>query len=244
VIEINCNKIFGLNPEWALFRGWSLVFEPFGFDGLESDRESYKAARRFVGSFNPLPYGLFLLPPETYHVTACDLLCEENYARLDNESHYQIANSRMHKGTRKGSAIRAPEFIMEMIKPDIEHMKKYLPIKMRNHRLVIGENALKLSLIPDPFFDDGNYFELVKIRQQLAEKLNQLFRCPLQYNSAYYPHITLGYFANKTLKMYAEARLHEWNEMNKKTMECGITLDNISMYYFTDMASWERVAIS
>jgi hypothetical protein len=74
-------------------------------------------------------------------------------------------------------------------------------------------------------------------RQAMYARMSEILGTPA--GSDYFPHVTLGYFANREQGALARPFLSEWNARFAQRM-AGLTLTftSMSLYGFTDMISF------
>jgi hypothetical protein len=104
-----------------------------------------------------------------------------------------------------------------------------------------GNKMLAACLVPA---DRDSVMELKRIIEY-REALSAIFRerFGAKMRSDYCPHVTLGYFANKEYAELATSQIDRWTELTREKVDnLTITFNTISLYGFTDMATFFKRA--
>ena len=232
-IAITNPKLAALGPQWAPFRGFSLLFEN------PSDRALYDALQagisRLSNSSLVANHFLRLLPPESFHVTVWDGINDGN---LQN-----VAMECRDEWSRFLQSIPRPEFIGDLFR----EVRSSELISRKNWNLSLRcaqiENwscmSLVARLVPDDPESEKSLARLTTAREALSKAHGSRFGVFPHPDFA--PHVTLGYFANRDLAASSEQAVAEWNE-SLLSLTHGLVLrfSRIVPSVFTDMASFGR----
>ena len=110
-------------------------------------------------------------------------------------------------------------------------------MRFRFGALVHWADGLGAKLIPD----DAESAEALSV---FAEKRSELSECYKEVfgiapYEAYEPHVSLGYFANAQIAEGTGAFIESWDNVMRKKMDgLVLQLETISLYGFTDMATF------
>lgn len=231
LVKIQHPKIASMDPSWAPFAGWSMIFSPIGGDGntkllLARIAKGFSESLRDIYAKN---FSLCPLPPSTYHVTFCDLINQGNAmdvfpdVRADWQRGLEDAALRPpphlwsildRAGLASGSLQSKVGFEFESITTG---NGKYLAVKLRPVRI-------------------NDFAKLINIRDQLNALLPKR---PVRGH--YTPHITLGYFADPQLGKLAVVEEPSINEIVESAFQRQtLHFSTIELYAFSDMVSYRR----
>jgi len=253
VLPITNTKIETLEPKWARFVGYSLLFDnpgdslcqTGGFERIHCEVDSsselvlYRELSRATsklgkGESNEL--GLCLLLSNSYHVTFFD---------CGNQANAEGAHP-VVKSALTGFIEGLPESWTE------------------EHELVLpaARCALALSASPGLFFrysglrNWGNQVIVAvlepsdeatsTILEGMVEgraNLSNYYQTELGFGTGpkYTPHVSLGYFANEDGGEKASAELDAWDDaLRERTEGLQIRFNSIGTYAFTDMVTFFR----
>lgn len=257
-LALTNEKIAAAYPEWASFRGFSLLFDNPG-NSLVPDGDLLRLECRPEGdeilalykllsaALNSLGYDLLKnaysfqpLPVYSYHVTAWDGVNSGNL-----------------------SSIRSTERLM------FESYLDGLPDSVGEDnqfiRLIAGFPLLpdgkKLSLRFEKIEQWGDQVLVARLTNanKPAERvLNSIASARAHLSREFYerfdlappptsfsPHISLGYFASEQMARKTESRIDSWNsEIKRAVKESVITFNSISLYGFTDMSAFVKAKAS
>jgi hypothetical protein len=252
VFSITNEKVAGLTPRWARFRGFSLLFDPPGGcltpSGpclhLTCDTEAdpalgfYKALRDSLARLNPdtltSAYLFCPLPPPSYHVTVWDGANDGNATFVVSDK--RPALERFLAGLP--DALAQPQ---EMTSPALASplVHREWDIEFRFSHLSI-RGALVARLSPTEASEEA-FAAFIKERHRLNDLFYETFGVRASEN--YTPHVSLGYFANREGAQLASPCLREWDALFAERMQ-GMTLSfqQASLYGFMDMATFFKAA--
>lgn len=251
-MEITNPKVAGLEPRWAPFRGFSLLFENPG-DCLtpagnllrlacrvEADPELrlYRALAEGIRQTGcDRRYSFCPLPHHSYHVTVWDGCNDGNLpevcgaARPAFRSYVEalpgsLGNEAPFTGTIAASPLVA--------RPD-------WGIRFRFSELVKwGDSVLVVRLAPADGESERALSELAADRKRLTARFREAYG--IGPGDEYRPHVSLGYFANAALARGADPHVPEWEDSLSVALEdVTVTFPRIALYGFTDMASFFRL---
>ncbi|UCC61495.1 MAG: hypothetical protein JSV36_11850 [Anaerolineae bacterium] len=257
MITITNSKIAGLEPRWAPFRGFSLLFDNPGQSlsamgeewlkvycspGENQDLQLYRSFAKFLDEIGRLEltntYLFCPLPPYSYHVTAWDGL---------NDGNAQDVSARYH--SKLESFL---ENLPSLLLTDQEFTRDIQgsPLVINTNRSISfrfselakwGNRVLVARLRPADQDSARELDRFVADRQALSANFQERFG--IQMRSDYSPHVTLGYFANEEHAELATPQLARWYESaKKKVSHLTVTFSRISLYGFTDMVTFFRKA--
>ena len=232
-IAITNPKLAALDPRWAPFRGFSLLFEN------PADRAFYDALQngisRLASSDLVVSHLLCLLPPVSFHVTVWDGINDGNLGNVCPE--YRDAWSRFL------DTIPRPEFVGDLF----SEVRSSELVSRQDWKLALRceqvENWSCVSMVARLVPNDA---ESKKTLAWLASARNDLSmahgaRFGVYPHPDFVPHVTLGYFANRDLASRSERAVAEWNEvLLARTSGLVLRFNRIAPSVFTDMASFGR----
>lgn len=231
MIPITNPKLAGLEPRWAPFRGFSLVFDPPEDDaflgalraGL-AELENDALIARFY---------LRLLPAASFHVTAWDGVNEAKLAEVAPE--FRAAWERF---LQAGAAKPFPEDLFRDVQASELLTCPDWDLRLRCARI---ENWSNVSLVAhlEPV-DDAVGASLERLRAA-RDALSEAFgrRFGVRPHPDYEPHVTLGYFANGDLAARSAAAVARWDAaLRSATAGHVLTLRRLHLSVFADMTSF------
>ena len=231
MIPITNPKLAGLEPRWAPFRGFSLVFDPPEDDaflgalraGL-AELENDALIARFY---------LRLLPAASFHVTAWDGVNEAKLAEVAPE--FRAAWERF---LQAGAAKPFPEDLFRDVQASELLTCPDWDLRLRCGRI---ENWSNVSLVAhlEPV-DDAVGASLERLRAA-RDALSEAFgrRFGVRPHPDYEPHVTLGYFANGDLAARSAAAVARWDAaLRSATAGHVLTLRRLHLSVFADMTSF------
>lgn len=245
-------KIFGFTPQWAQFRGFSILFDNpsdrlLPLDGnrelklLSCDIETeelrlYKSLNQTLTLFTEMKntYLFCPLPSHSYHVTLWDGINEANVQAVSRKHRFK-AEDLLEDLSR--SFIKENEFFWiddQLLKINMEE-----PIILQFDKLIKwGNSVLVASLKPANSHSQAVLLKIEKERKYFIEKYKGHFgleTCGFSYT----PHVSLGYFANKELAELSTSMIDFWNErFLTNTKGQTITFTSNSLYGFNNMATF------
>ena len=231
MISITNPKLSGLEPRWAPFRGFSLVFDPPEEDSF------FGALRAGLAKLENdaliAEFYLRLLPPASYHVTAWDGVNDAKLAEVVPE--FRAAWERF----LQASAARPfPEDLFRDVQASELLTCPDWDLRLRCARI---ENWSDVSLVAHLEAADAaaaaNLERLRAARDALSEAFGRRFG--VRPHPDYEPHVTLGYFANGALAAGSAAAVARWNAaLRAATAGHVLTLRRLHLSVFADMTSF------
>lgn len=249
-------KLAGLEPRWASYPGFSWLFDnpgnslaPFGSDlcvhcEVDTDAELilYRAFRdgmRKIGGDSLIgQYLLCPLPPASYHVTVCDGVNAGNVSQV-------VA---AHRATWERILRSLPQSLGELNRLPLIAAPSPLAnanwgIQFRFERL---ENWSSISLVARlAAADEASAAALGRLADARTGWLQSFGReFGLRPEPILTPHVTLGYFGNRELAQGAYPLLEAWNSLfREQTVGLTLRFRQVSLYGFTDMATFFKIAL-
>lgn len=253
VIPLANEKLAGLEPRWAPFPGFSLLWDNPGASLAAVGALGYLEAR--VGQQPELSlywalaeglerlghgkllgnYGLCPLPPASYHVTVWDGVNRGNLARVAPERRawcQQLLDELPH-------SLSEFEQIGEIATSPLLIQSDW-GLQLRWERLEKWSNvSLVARLAPADAASQRVLDQLIAARAALsAAFLRGWGVAPCE---SYVPHVTLGYFANPAMAEAATPLLEAWNSgFQERTTGQTLAFERIGLYGFRDMATFFR----
>ena len=231
MISITNPKLLSLEPNWAPYRGVSLVFDP------PDDDSFLRALRAGVGALSRDPlitkHFLRLLPPASYHVTVWDGVNDGKLPEVVPE--FRAEWERFLQAIPTDSF---PENLFREIQ-DSELMA-VRDWKLRLHFARI-ENWSDISLVAhlDPV-DEASAAGVEHLRTA-RDALSKAFgnKFGVRPHPDYVPHLTLGYFANAGLAATSAPAVARWNDaLQKQTTGIVLAFRRVHLSAFSDMTSF------
>ena len=179
-----------------------------------------------VASFCPLP-------PNTYHVTVWDGLNDGNADQIQAEQYDGLLNFLVGLP----DSLREDELFAHAVRNSALLDMEDLSITFRFGKLVNWDNVVILCK-PEIIDGDRDVFnKIVDERKILANIYRERFGISL--DQVWFPHITLGYFANQEAGSKTLKHIESWSDRFKEKMDgLTITYKKIGLYGFTDMATF------
>ncbi len=243
------------HARWATFPGISYLFDPHAdclslddataFQYIDCNAQNNQKLALYAAMSDVLDkvgrirltntFSLCTLPNASYHVTVLDGINIENVAELSEPAGKEF---RELLDGFPVSFHRLCSFPRTFAIPGMTEW----PIRLRFSHLEIRGNTALVARLKPADEDSLETFEQIKVHRHRFEehwcheygKRNRM--------SEYAPHLSLGYFANTTCAASATNLLREWSEEAERM--CGgqtIEFETISLYAFTDMATFFRV---
>ncbi len=198
-------------------------------------------------------YRFFALPSQSYHLTVCDGLNQEN---LDDQTKHLVPTDQLLLeeflyGLPMTLCQSNPFTAVAMASPLIQSGWNitYEFDELTNW----GGKVLVARLKPkkgDPQ-SQKQFRRIKKVRDELYNQFEDKFypgadkksakpnKTDTKQQRSYNPHISLGYFGNIQRGDAAQKRIDRWTEIFKKhTKNRTITFNKIGLYGFTDMATF------
>lgn len=217
-------KVKSLKPEWAPFKGFSLIF-----DNPEPICTLYHELDKFVQENRQMlaPYTFCPLPMDSYHITLWDGLNDGNAGCLN-------VNDRSAFET----CMRARD--TNLLGPEV-NIPMDCPMTFKVDRMTNWSNFVLVAQVVPADEDSHNvYNRLIQHRSELNDRYEEAFGFKPS-SELYEPHISLGYFANGNKVEDSE----EWIQVLNQTylpglMEYSITFESNSLYTFKEMAHFVK----
>ncbi len=241
MVTITQPKVAGLEPRWAPFAGFSLLFDNPASGAVQfPERTLYGLLDTTIGQIGRVALtGDFLfcpLPLSSYHVTVWDGINAENVASVLDALRAEWAEYLLGIP----HPVRRAPASMALVRESALAHGPGVPIRFRFRDLAVwGHQALVARLLPDDEASAASLAELCVARQELnTAALRTLGVCP---SGRYSPHVTLGYFANEAGGQRCAARLMDLNTQSQPHLAgATITFSSIGVYAFPDMANFFR----
>jgi len=243
----------GFETKWASFRGFSLLFDnpdtehnknKSTYQRLDSNVELFASLEFYRGlrdALHDLDMNWLVnlasfcpLPPSTYHITVWDGLNDGNADQFHAEQYDQLLN--FFAGLP--DSLREEEFADPVRNSALLTMED-LRFTFRFGTLLNWDNVV-LICKPDIIDDDRDvYNKIVDERKLLAKLYRERFG--ISIFQEWFPHITLGYFADQEAGSKTVKQIENWSDLFKEKMEgLTITYQKIGLYGFTDMATFVK----
>lgn len=239
MISITEPKIASLEPRWAPFPGFSLLFDnpgrPFRREGdlenLVGDRETgfYRGLSQGLQSLQVDPsYLLCPLPPASYHVTAFDVA---NQGDLPDPALAPLLD-----GVPSGSWVSDHPILRPAVASPLVAEEWNLQFAYGELAPIGPYHALLVLLQP---LNAAEFARFLEARRVLSRAYRSSFGFGAGEN--FHPHVSLGYFANLDAAGSAAENWDRWNETLKDHAgEEVLAFRSSSLYAFSDMATFQR----
>jgi hypothetical protein len=256
MLTITNRKVAGLGPDWAPFRGLSLLFDnpgdSFNRNGCRLDLTLNLADPTLVfyrllhesvvrlGKDHLLHTYLFCcLPPASYHVTAWDGINDGNLDEVPQP----------HQATLQSLLAGLPDSLFQLtslVGPLLPSARapRAGEVRFRFQRLGNWSNtSVVAELAPADEESVAALQRLVGLRATWTESFQARFGISPS-GPHFAPHVTLGYFGNRDLAAQMQPLQGEWSAILAETMRsCVLPLSEISLYGFTDMATFFKLQV-
>jgi len=251
---ITNRKIAGLEPRWAVFKGFSLLFDNPGrsvaplengwsrihcdIDGDES-LQLYRGLGAFLDAATRTElsraYLFCPLPSFSYHVTVWDGFNDENISQaardiggiLSDLPHTLLENRELSREILASALVSTTGWSLQL----------------KFDRLALwGNQVLVARLEPADLASGDELDRITQDRRKLSGILHQPYG--VAFTEEYMPHVSLGYFANESAAESAASQVERWTaRVEEKVGSQTITFDSISLYGFTDMVTFFKQAL-
>lgn len=255
MIPITQSKIaaIGPPPQWASFKGFSLLFDTPGEHWVahESGRRLLQVNtanspieffNRIVTGFNVLgaaelvrDYHFCALPASSYHVTVWDGVNVKNVADLAEPGQAAFRELLAEMPLSLDSSL------LEII-----HQSPLMQWENWEIRFQFGQlqkwrdRVISIELEPADEASQQTFSQLLTLREALTDQFAHRYQFETA-TRAYVPHITLGYFANADSGKNANALFDQNRDTFAERMQSAhISFRGIGLYGITDMASFFR----
>ncbi len=256
MITVTNQKVAGFVPQWAPFRGFSVLFDSSeaSLQGgsprqLACDLDGdpalgfYRALRNSLASLDlrvlTHTYLFCPLPTPSYHVTVWDGANDGNLnnVTIDQRQHVeQLLND-------VAGAICQPHPLVSAVAESELVQRRDWQIQFRFNRLqLVGRNVLVAELAPADDDATARIPELVAARGALSAAIRPIYG--INPYERYWPHVSLGYFANRELAQMATPCVPLWDAIFQERLASQIlTFTSASVYGFSDMATFFTTAV-
>lgn len=246
---ITHSKVQTLQPVWADFCGYSLIFENLSQPGREprtatfaDDSESLAffaaaaAALHGIGAEALMRQLLLcLLPQHSYHVTAVDLINAGNQKKVALRAARKAART-VAQAARDPQAL--PPFLAKLGLTGGANAQ--FPVRFRFGGLAaLNRRALVIRLEPAGPADDRMLERMLDWRSGVQQRLEEKTGLA---PSPYQAHMTLGYFASRTLAEQAPELLAALERTLERALAGRVLpVAAAGLYSFTSMERFQRV---
>lgn len=249
-------KIDGIEPRWARFKGFSLLFDnpgdclkavgPVDFLRCDVHRDPalgfFRALAERVESFGVEAlrdaYSFCPLPPHSYHVTAWDGGNQDNFHHFRDGDRSNVEELAVADGN---AIVTANEVAVLIGASELVRRRDW------NMRFRFGslpkwdDSCLVVELLPTDEAAATTLLEIERLRAGLIDRFERKFgvrTCGRRYS----PHVSLAYFANSDLADASTPHVEAWETKIAERL-AGETLafDTISLYGFTNMSNFYRI---
>jgi hypothetical protein len=252
VITVTNTKVSGFVPQWATFRGFSILFDNPGeslhhtndYDLLACDVDREPALgfyRRLCSALASLDVRLLThtylfcpLPSTSYHVTVWDGANDGNLSKIAAPQRERIEQLLMDVP----AALRKPHELIRLVRESPLVGREDWNLTFRFNRLsLVSDNVLVAELDPATAGDAERLQELIHRRSELSARVQATYGfSPYQQ---YWPHVSLGYFANRELAQLATPHVAQWNATFAQELDGQILrFTRARVYGFNDMATF------
>ena len=243
----------GLEATWAHWPGCSVLFDNPGTslldigDGLArmNSRTGEDPAIAFYTTLEQMlatldlpkmaeEFGFCPLPSYSYHVTAWDGINPGNIGTVS--ANHRLALQEFIAGM-PGALHRQPP-ALDFLASSALLTQDFGSLNFRFLELVNWSDTAILARVDAADAASAERLKAITAnRQALYARMSEILGTPA--GSGYYPHVTLGYFANREQGALSRPFLAEWNARFAQRM-VGLTLTfaSMSLYGFTDMITF------
>jgi hypothetical protein len=252
VITVTNAKVAGFVPQWASFRGFSILFDSPGdslrySDGCgllacDVDRDPllgfYRQARDALASLDlrhlTHRYLFCPLPSTSYHVTVWDGANDGNVGKIAAPQRAVVEQLLADVP----AALQMPHELIQLALRSALVQRQDWNLAFRFSQLaLVGDSVLVAELEPATSDDSGRLQELIRCRSELSARVQAAYG--FSPYERYWPHVSLGYFANRELAQLARPYVEQWNAsfvsyLSGRTL----TFTRARVYGFNDMATF------
>jgi hypothetical protein len=252
VITVTNPKVAGFVPQWATFRGFSILFDnpgntlqyTSGYELLvcDVDRDPalsfYRNLRDALASLDERhlthSYLFCPLPSTSYHVTVWDGANDGNVGKITAPQREII--EQVLADVPK--ALCKPHKLIQLVRTSALVERHDWNLTFRFSRLsLVGESVLVAELDPATPDDAEGLGELIRGRSELSSRVQASYG--FSPYEQYWPHVSLGYFANRQLAQQAMPYVEQWNASFMKRLDGQtVTFTRAQVYGFNDMATF------
>ena len=182
-----------------------------------------------------LDYGFCSLPYDSYHVTAFDVANLKDLERCHAEVRDEM---RMAFDVLPGLEGFRATFLSEAVLSELASAEWDLSFGYGG--LCIWGGVMVLLLAP---LDEAAYGRFFEARTRLCRTYLEGFG--VGGSEMYMPHLSLGYFLNHEASSSAAEKVPEWDTVLRSAVgDATVSFPRVSLYGFTDMATFFREAAS
>ena len=254
----------GIDPKWASYPGFSLIFDNPDTENfkkiynnklqqiycqIKKDTKLLQLYKTFADTLRDIgieylfkQYSFCLLPPYSYHVTVWDGLNRSNVVKAPNISWKKQAKTFLKKLPE--SLFKGHKLLMmpNTTEPLSIAMNSPITYKFKKLTTFKGNKVLAARIIPD-----NNSEALNKYVKTQRSNIKKEFKKHYEVNTSPYPfspHVSLGYFADEEHGKLAQSQKGIWTKLfAKNSLNKTIIFNSISLYGFTDMATFYKVVV-
>jgi hypothetical protein len=245
-------KVGGFVPQWATFRGFSILFDnpgnslqyANGYDLMVCDVDRnpllgfYRGVRDALADLDVrrLTHTLLFcpLPSTSYHVTVWDGANDGNVGKITAPQRIIIEQLLADVPM----ALRKPHELIQLVRTSALVGRHDWNLSFRFSRLsLVGDSVLVAELDPATPNDAERLQELIRGRSELSALVEATYG--FSPYRQYWPHVSLGYFANRELAQLALPYVEQWNASFVSGLgDQTLTLTRARVYGFSDMATF------
>jgi hypothetical protein len=254
MITITNPKVAGFVPQWAPFRGFSVLFDNSdaslvgagSLKQLAGDVDGdpalgfYRALRDAITGLDLRvlrhTYLFCPLPSLSYHVTVWDG-ANDGSLNSGTPSQRQVFE---HLIADLPQAFSQPHPLIQLVAESELVRRKDWNIQFCFNRLqLVGHTVLLAELAPADSEAELRMQELVSARRALSEATQALYG--ISPYERFWPHVSLGYFANHELAQLAMPCVPLWDALFRERLaNQRLTFSSASIYGFSDMVTFFR----
>jgi 2'-5' RNA ligase len=256
MMPITNPKVASVEPRWAPFSGFSLLFDNpgdsvslLGEGLLKADcslerNEDLELYRRFVRFLDEVGthklrdnYSFCPLHPYSYHVTVWDGLNDGNLEQVPAGDQPRLRDFLNHL---PDALITDRDFTAQVMQSALVTRANW-SIRLQFKTLAKWSNqSLVAVLMPAEGDSELEFERIVQERAALSAQFRDRFGIAMR--RSYHPHVTLGYFANEQQAELCSPHVDGWTERLQKFVgRLTITFRSISLYGFTDMVTFFKI---
>jgi hypothetical protein len=252
MISITNTKVAGFAPVWAPFRGFSILFDTPGdalrrtgrYNLLACDVAGdpalgfYRALRDTLAALDVRlltnTYLFCPLPPESYHVTVWDGANDGMLQQVEPQRRPAIEELLADVP----AALHAPHPLIRIVRESPLVARRDWDLTFRfSHLTLVASGVLVAELAPVDADAASRLQQLVDARLALSEQVHAAYG--FGPRPGYWPHVSLGYFANREHTQLARGCLATWNDRFATHMDGrSFTFAHADVYGFDDMATF------
>lgn len=211
-MEITNTKVKSLVPEWANFKGFSLLF-----DQHEAEEPLYRALYQVIEQYKAVltPRGFCPLPLSSYHMTLWDGFNDANYTLVQRDDWFDADED--------------------------AHITMEQPITFKINRVLSPHNiGIVTEMVPADEQSALRFEQLLERRTELNQLIERKYGFKTA-DEIYKPHISLGYFANPMVAGDMGSTMVEMNRtLAALAGDATITFHSNSVYEYYSMARFVK----